>query len=289
MELTKVSEHAYYARGVAGIPTDNQGFVSNAGVVITDEGVVVFDALGTPALAELLLEKIRQVTDKPIVKVIVSHYHADHIYGLQVFQDLGAEIIAPEGVQKYLDSEVAMERLEERRSSLDPWVNEKTRLVVPDQFIKQESRFSLGGIEFIANVAGEAHSDADMTLYVATDKVLFSGDIIFEGRVAYIGDANTRHWLEILEHLELERLVALIPGHGQAAQDPNSAIKATRQYLAYMREHIGKAVQEMTDFEEVYENTDWSEFEKLPAFEAANRKNAYQVYLSMEREEMEEE
>ena len=57
-------------------------------------GVVIFDALGTPALSELLLEKIRAITDEPIVRVIVSHYHADHIYGLQVFEDLDAEILA---------------------------------------------------------------------------------------------------------------------------------------------------------------------------------------------------
>ena len=141
MELKQVSEHVYYVQGQAGIATDNEGFISNAGFVVTDEGVVVFDALGTPSLADLLLTKIRSVTDKKIIKVIVSHYHADHIYGLQVYKALGAQIIAPKGVMDYLSSPEAEERIEERRFSLEPWVNESTQLVVPDIIIDKPMTF----------------------------------------------------------------------------------------------------------------------------------------------------
>ena len=84
--------------------------------------------------------------------------------------------------------------------------------------------------------------------------------------------------------METSKLVALIPGHGPAAKDPNQAISMTRHYLAYIREAMGKAVVEMMSFDEVYAATDWSDFKDLPAFEAANRRNAYQVYLSMEEE-----
>ncbi|MGB5605884.1 MAG: MBL fold metallo-hydrolase, partial [Gammaproteobacteria bacterium] len=71
MALRQVSPHVYYVEGVPGVATDNQGFISNAGVIITGAGVVVFDALGTPSLAQLLLEKIRAITDEPVVRVIV--------------------------------------------------------------------------------------------------------------------------------------------------------------------------------------------------------------------------
>ena len=284
MTLQKVSEHVYYVEGAAGTALDNEGFISNAGFVVTPAGVVVFDALGTPSLAAMLLKQIRDVTDQPIVKVISSHYHADHIYGLQVFKELGAEIIAPAGANDYLNAPTAEERLEERRFSLDPWVNDKTYLVAPDVLLTESSQFELGGMIFVITTVGGALSDGDLTLYVEPDRVLFSGDIIFEGRVAYLGDANTRHWLEVLTQMETTKLVALIPGHGPAAKDPNQAISMTRHYLAFIREAMGKAVEEMTSFDEVYAATDWSDFKDLPAFEAANRRNAYQVYLSMEEE-----
>ena len=284
MELKPVSEHVYYVEGAAGIATENQGFISNAGVVVTGDGVVVFDALGTPALAELLVEKIQALTDQPIKKIVVSHYHADHIYGLQVFKRLGAEIVAPEGAQKYLDSTYAEERLDERRLSLDPWVNDDTHLVPADRYVSESESFRLGEVEFLISVLGGAHSDADLTLYVKTDRVLFSGDIIFEGRIAYIGDSDTKRWLETLEEMETAELVALIPGHGPAADEPNQALSATRRYLAFMREQMGAAVEQFMPFAQAYEAVDWSEWQDMPAFEAANRRNAYAVYLSMEQE-----
>jgi glyoxylase-like metal-dependent hydrolase (beta-lactamase superfamily II) len=284
MTLKQVSEHVYFAEGVPGVATDNQGFISNAGVIVTGAGVVIFDALGTPALGQLLLEKIRAITKEPIVRVIVSHYHADHIYGLQVFEDLDAEILAPVGAEKYLASDNASERLEERRFTLDPWVNDDTRLVYPNRYLDEGMQFRLGDVEFIVTVVGNAHSDGDLTLYVLPDRVLLSGDIIFEGRIPFVGDANTRHWAQVLERMETEQLVALIPGHGGVAANPNDAISLTRRYLSFLRDRMALAVEEFVPFDEAYAATDWSEFEQLPAFEEANRRNAYQVYLSMEAE-----
>ena len=287
MTLKQVSEHVYFVEGVPGIATDNQGFISNAGVIVTGAGVVIFDALGTPALGQLLLEKIRAITAEPLVRVIVSHYHADHIYGLQVFEDLNAEILAPAGAEKYLASDSARERLEDRRFTLDPWVNEDTRLVYPDRYLSEGRQFSLGDVSFTVTVVGNAHSDGDMTLYVMPDRVLFSGDIIFEGRVPFLGDANTKNWVQVLERMEKEQLVALIPGHGGVAENPNDVISLTRRYLSYLRHEMSLAVEDFVPFDEAYEEIDWSDFEQLPAFEETNRRNAYQVYLSLEAEMLE--
>ena len=284
MEVKQVSAHVYYVEGIPGIATDNEGFISNAGFVVTEEGVVVFDALGTPSLANELISQIRQITDQPIRRVIVSHYHADHIYGLQVFEELGAEISAPEGAQKYLQSEAAKERLEERQLSLEPWVNEDTRLVLPDVTVSKSDSFTLGDLTFTINYMGKAHSDGDLSMLVEPDKVLFSGDIIFEGRVPFVGNADTKNWLETLTKLETGGVKALIPGHGPASTNPQETIALTRAYLAYLREVMGAAVDEFIPFDEAYAEADWSRFEDLPAFEEGNRINAYQVYLSMEAE-----
>lgn len=284
MKLKKVSEHTYYVQGIPGVATDNEGFISNAGFVVSDDSVIVFDALGTPSLGVKLLKLIRTVTDKPVTKVIVSHYHADHIYGLQAFKDLGAQIIAPKGAMDYLNSPTAKQRLEERQFSLEPWVNEKTRLVAPDLIIDKTMKFKQGGLSFTLDVLGAAHSEGDLTLYVEPDRVLFSGDIIFEGRIPYLGDSNTKNWFMTLQQLETSKLVALIPGHGPAAKDPNQAISHTRNYLQKVRIVMGTAVANFEDFAVAYDRTDWSEFEKIPAFEQANRRNAYQVFLSMEQE-----
>lgn len=286
MQLHKVSERVYYVRGVPGIATDNEGFISNAGFVITSEGVVVYDTLGTPSLAKKLIQNIRTVTDKPIKTVVVGHYHADHIYGLQVFKEIGAEILAPIGYEEYMNSPFAEERLEERRFSLEPWVNEKTVLLHPDRIIEQSERFTLGDTKFTMSLLGSAHSQGDMTLYVENDKVLFSGDIIFEGRIPFLGNANTKNWLETLIKFETDNISALIPGHGPHAREPSKAITLTRHYLETVRQTMSDAVDELQPFDEAYAEADWSVFEKLPAFEAGHRRNVYQVYLSIEQEQL---
>jgi glyoxylase-like metal-dependent hydrolase (beta-lactamase superfamily II) len=267
--------------------TENQGFISNATAVVTDEGVVIVDTLSSPSLAEKFLGLLSEVTDKPVAKVILTHYHADHIYGLQVFEQLGAEIIAPAGFDAYLFSPHAEARLEERRESLSPWVNEATRLVEPDRVVSADERFRFGGVDFSITYLGPAHSDGDLAVLVEDDRVLISGDIIFEGRVPFTGSADTGHWLEVLKRLDTVDLAALIPGHGPAATDPNGAIALTLRYLSHVREVMSQAVEEMVPFDEAFEAADWSEFEQLPAYEATHRRNAYGVYLSLEAEQFE--
>lgn len=286
MELKQISDRVYYVQGKAGIATANEGFISNAGFVVTGEGVVVFDSLGTPSLGAELLRLVGTVTDQPVVMVVVSHYHADHIYGLQAFKEAGAKVLAPVGALAYFDSPYAQERLAQRRASLAPWVNETTRLVAPDELLEQDREISIGEVTLRLNLLGAAHSDGDLSMLVLPDGVLFSGDIIFEGRLPFVGDADTKRWAEALDGMQTEGLKALVPGHGPAARDPNQALAETRDYILYLRKVMGSAVEEMADFASAYDAADWSRYERMPAFEETNRRNAYQVYLGMERESM---
>ncbi len=286
MALIPLAKDIYYVKGVAGAATFNQGFISNAGVIITDEGVVLFDALGTPVLAKQLLGLIREKTDKPVKYVVVSHYHADHIYGLQVYKEQGATIIGPHGAAAYLNADNAEARLEERRVSLFPWVDEDTHLVPPDVTVSSDYQFKLGGKEFQIQHMGAIHSEGDMMLTVLPENVLFTGDLIFEGRIPFVGDADTKAWLITLGKLASSQPAALVPGHGPAAKDPRHALQFTRDYLAFLRNQLGAAVDDFVPFDEAYEAIDWSAYEGMPAFAEAHRPNAYQVYLALEQEGM---
>ena len=283
MKTKKVSKHVYFVQGKAGVPTDNAGFISNAGFIVTNDGVVVFDALGTPSLAARLLKEIRKVTSLPIRYVVVSHYHADHIYGLQVFKELGAKIIAPQGARLYLESSVADSLLETRRFELSPWVNQSTYLVNPDQYIEKNTQFSLGNINFKINLLGNAHSQGDLTLLVEPDNVLFSGDLIFEGRIPFVGQANIINWLKALDNMRNVNVSAVLPGHGPLAKDPNALINLTYGYLSLLKNSMQAAAKNWTPFAEAYSKIDWANYKDLPAFEAANRRNAYNVFLFMEQ------
>jgi len=283
----QVSQHGWYFQGEAGMASvANKGFMSNAGFVVTTDGVVVFDALGTPALGRAMIAAIRTVTPQPIRRVVVSHYHADHIYGLQEFKASGAEIWAHREAKRYLTSGQADERLAQRRTDLFPWVDEKTVVVPPDLWLDGDFAFRMGGLTFELIYSGGAHSPEDLLMYVVEDRLLFCGDLIFAGRLPYVGNADSAGWLKAMDRMIALAPAVVVPGHGPVSHDVARDLAGTRDYLAYLRATMGRAARDFEPFETAYAGTDWSKYSSLPAFEQANRANAYGTYLRMEQQEL---
>lgn len=281
----------YYSIGNTGVPSQtNEGNTSNGGFIVTDEGVVVFDALGTPSLGWALLEQIRKITDKPVRYVVVSHYHADHIYGLQAFKDhTGAVVIAQERAAEYRENdettdERADARLRQRQGALAPWVDERTRIVPPDLAFAERATLTLGGKRFVLLYAGPAHSASDMMMMVEPEGVLFAGDIVQNGRIPHMNsdDVDTTRWLAALKRVEGLKPRFIVPGHGEPSTEAGKAIAFTASYIADVRRVMRAAVESWTDFDAAYRAADWSAYDKLPAFAANNRGNAYRIFLELE-------
>jgi glyoxylase-like metal-dependent hydrolase (beta-lactamase superfamily II) len=283
----KVTERVYYVQGQPGIASAaNEGFNSNAGFVVTGAGVVVIDALGTPALGEALRQAIARVTSEPLRRVILTHYHADHFYGLAPLKQAGADVWAHAAAREYLESGEAERRREQRARDLFPWVDEKMAIIPPDRWLGENEAFTLGAVRFEIHHLGPAHSPEDLIVVLPGEGVVFSGDILFAGRIPFVGEADSRQWLERIARLLEMKPRIMITGHGELSRDPVRDLALTRDYLAYLRATMGKAVEDFVPFEEAYVKTDWSRFAKVPAFDAANRVNAYGTYLLMERESL---
>lgn len=281
----RVAKGIYYVQGLPAVGSaENGNFVSNAGIVITRNSVVLIDALGSPALAERLVQAVRTLTSLPISHVIVSHYHADHIYGLQVFKSLGARIIAQRAAAEYLASEVAARRLADSRITLAPWVDEHTRLVPADEWVDSSLRLSIGGVVFELQAAGPAHTADDLVVYLPQQRVLFSGDLFFRARLPFVGQSDSRSWLAALEALSRKDAAVVIPGHGPHSTQVATDLALTRDYLSHLRRTMGAAAREMLPFDEAYRQADWSRFEGVALFREVNRMNAYNTYLLMEQE-----
>jgi glyoxylase-like metal-dependent hydrolase (beta-lactamase superfamily II) len=125
-------------------------------------------------------------------------------------------------------------------------------------------------------------------LYVVEDRLLFSGDLIFAGRIPFVGNADSAGWLKAMDAMIALAPAVVIPGHGPASRDVGRDLVLTRDYLAYLRKSMGAAARDLEPFEDAYAKTDWSAFRTLPAFEQANRINAYGTYLLMEQELLKE-
>ena len=281
----QVAPHTYFVQGFPEMGSStNQNFISNAGFVVTPKGVVVVDALGSPTLAKKLIGEIARITPQKVVAVIVSHYHADHVYGLQEFKRIGAKIYAQGEGRNYLSSETAKQRLIASRIDFAPWVNANTSLISADVWIDKQFKLNIGGVEFFINRVGPAHAPEDLMVYVPSEKVLFAGDLVFRGRIPFVGNADSKGWLAALDEIERLNPDIVIPGHGNYSVKPVQDIAFTRGYLRYLRQSMSKAALDLDPFEEAYQQADWSEYEGMPLFKAANRMNAYNVYLSIQAE-----
>lgn len=280
-----VAEGVWMVQGASALGSPaNRNFISNAAFVVTPEGVVVVDALGSPVLARELLAAIARITPQPVRHVIVTHYHADHVYGLQEFKAAGATVTAHVDGRAYLHSENAALRLQASREELAPWVDEQTQLVAADRWITQTTRFSLGGVDFVLQPAGPAHTAEDLVVVLPRQGVLIAGDLVFRGRVPFVGQADSGRWIEALSRLLEHDPRIIVPGHGPASDSARQDLLLTRDYLVHLRRTMGEAARQLEPFEEAYARADWSRFESLPLFKAANRINAYNTYLLMERE-----
>jgi len=281
----QVAPHTYFVRGLPELGSSrNQNFISNAGFVITPKGVVVIDALGSPVLAKKLISEIKKLTSQKVVAVIVTHYHADHIYGLQEFKKIGAKIYAQNQGISYLSSETAKQRLIASRVDFAPWINAETKLIGADVWVDQSYSLTIGGVDFKISRVGPAHAPEDLMIDVPSEGVLFAGDLVFRGRIPFVGNADSKGWLSALDQIGRINPKIVIPGHGNYSINPAEDIRFTRDYLKYLRDAMTTAAINMDPFEEAYQQADWSEYEGMPLFRAANRMNAYNVYLSIQTE-----
>ena len=282
-----VADRVWMVQGFSALGSvANRNFISNAAFFSTRDGVVMIDALGSPALAEALIAEAERVTGQRVTDVIVTHYHADHVYGLQAFTARGVRVIAHAAGRDYLASDTAALRLAASRQELAPWVDEHTHLVRADLWIDADTELERGGERIELKHVGPAHTPEDLVVYLPARRVLFAGDLVFRGRIPFVGQADSRRWVAALDALRAAGPKVLVPGHGPVSTDAEADLRLTRDYLVYLREAMVEAAQNLEPFDEAYERVDWSRFSSLPLFGLANRMNAYNTYLLLERESM---
>ena len=188
----------------------------NTGVIIGDDSVLVIDAQATPRLADMVVEKIRTVSDKPIKHVVLSHYHAVRVLGASAYD--ASEIIASETChamihergQEDWDSEFArFPRLFEGHESIPG-------LTWPTQTFREKMTLHLGKRRVELMFLGRAHTAGDIVAFVPDEQVMFTGDIVEYHSACYCGDGHFNDWGGTLDRIAGFNPAAIAPGRGDA-------------------------------------------------------------------------
>ncbi len=276
---------------IAEIDQYNRGWNGNAGFVVTPDGVVVIDALGTPKLGQRMIATIRSVTDKPIRYLIITHNHPDHSYGAVAFRRLGGvRIIAHAGTLDYLRSEKIETSVAYRRSFI-PEDMVGFEGVEPDVLVAGERfsvyRFNLGGRKFEVYNVGKHHSFGDLVVYQVDQGVVWISDLAFNQRTTFMGDGNSRQAIEAQDWLlnKFSNARLMVPGHGSAQTPPFPMVTRTQSYIKRLREVMRRAIAEDVGLMSAVEQADFPDWRDTRLYELNQRANASFVYRELELEE----
>jgi glyoxylase-like metal-dependent hydrolase (beta-lactamase superfamily II) len=246
VSFTRLSDHAY-AYTAEGDP--------NTGVIVGDDAVMVVDTQATPAMAQDVLRRLREVTDKPVKYVVLSHYHAVRVLGASAYgaqaviasQDT-RDLIAERGAQD-MKSEI------ERFPRLFRDVDSIPGLTWPTIAFKGEMTVWLGTLQVKLLQPGRGHTKGDTVAWLPEEGILFSGDLVEAGATPYAGDAYFEDWPRTLDQLAALQPRQLVPGRGAALTTPQAvqqAIAGTRAFVSELYAHAKAGAAAGRDLRAVY-------------------------------------
>jgi glyoxylase-like metal-dependent hydrolase (beta-lactamase superfamily II) len=230
----------------------------NTGIIIGDDGVMVIDTQATPDMAQDVIRRIREITDKPIKYVVLSHYHAVRVMGASAYHadhiiasQATHELIAERG-QFDFDSEVG------RFPRLFQGVESVPGLTWPTLTFDSSMTLWMGKRRVELKHIGRGHTKGDIVVWLPEEKVLFSGDLVEFGATPYTGDAYLSDWPQTLANVRALGAEKLVPGRGDALTTPETveaAISGTQEFLTQMFESVKQGRAAGKELNQIYTET----------------------------------
>jgi glyoxylase-like metal-dependent hydrolase (beta-lactamase superfamily II) len=285
-----LTDNTYFLFGnIATLDEKNRGWNGNAGFIVTTEGVVVIDSLGTPKLGSRLIATIRSITSKPIKYLIVTHNHPDHAYGSSAFRQIdGITIIAHKGIIDYNHSATLQASVDYRRTLLPKDMEGFTPLKA-DIFMDAETfskkRIRLGEAVFDIYNTGTHHSYGDLIVHQVNERIIWLSDLAFNQRTTYMGDGDSAQILVAEDWLmdSFQDIQLMVPGHGSAQTPPFPMVSKTHDYVTRMRESMRKAVVNDVGLFDAVKNVEFEDWKDTRLYKQNQRANANFVYREMEK------
>ena len=250
ISFTRLSDHAY-AYTAEGDP--------NTGIIIGDDAVLVADTQATPAMAQDVIRRIREVTDKPIKYVVLTHYHAVRVLGASAYRP--EQIIASQDTYDLIVERGEADKASEIGRFPRLFSNVETvppGMTWPTITFNGKMTLWLGKLEVQLLQLGRGHTKGDTVVWLPQDRVLLSGDLVEFDATPYAGDAYFKDWPQTLDNVAALKPLSLVPGRGPAlvgAEQVSAGLAATGGFIADVRASVEAGVAAGKDLNAVYKET----------------------------------
>jgi glyoxylase-like metal-dependent hydrolase (beta-lactamase superfamily II) len=260
---------------------------SNAGFIVTGDGVVVVDALASPAQGEVLRRTISTVTSQPVRWVILTHHHPDHHFGAIVFKRQGAIVLAHPD-RRTLASENGEDQL------VSDWTGVLGLREMqgfefadrPDIPLSRDTTLHFGGHMVQIVVPSGPHTAGDLMVWMPVERVLFSGDILVEDGVTLMVDGSSAALMAALNDIDVLSPKQVVPGHGRIPSNPRALVELTRCYVVGLRARMRVAVESGMRMSRTLATFPPPDRDRPVSLKSRLRRNGERVYLELERNEM---
>jgi len=250
VSFAQISAHAW-AYTAEGDP--------NTGIVIGDDAVLVADTQATPAMAADVIRRIREVTDKPIRYVVLTHYHAVRVLGASAYRP--QEIIASQDTR-----DLIVERGEQDKASEIGRFPRLFRdvetvpagLTWPTMTFTGRMTLWLGKLEVQLLQLGRGHTKGDTVVWLPGERAMLAGDLVEFDATPYAGDAYFQDWPHTLERIAALQPLALVPGRGPALQGQAQVaqgLAGTRAFVSDLWASVKAGADAGRDLKTVYRET----------------------------------
>lgn len=223
----------------------NGGNIVNTGFIVTAEGVLVIDSGPSRRYGEAMRQAIARVTDKPLLKVMLTHHHPDHVLGNQAFSDV--PIAALPGTTALL-AEQGDAMAENMYRLVGDWMR-GTEVLLPTQSL-EPGMLEVGG-RTLQLLALSGHTGADLAILDVQSGVLFAGDLVFYQRALTTpGTPSLATWLADLDQLQQLPWKQIVPGHGPLASDA-APFAQMRDYLGWLDDVMRSGAEQGAEMNEL--------------------------------------
>lgn len=282
LPMEQISKNVYVHHGVhQDLSEGYHGDICNISFIVGSKGVAVIDTGGNYQIGLQLREAIRKVTQLPILYVINTHVHPDHIFGNAAFKQDQPTFV---GHAKLAD---AMDRRKDSYLRINQdWQGDAfagSEMVKPTLAVKNTMNIDIGERVLTLSAYPVAHTNTDLTVLDTTSKTLWTGDLLFVERTPSI-DGDIKGWLQVIDTLESSNARQAVPGHGAVPSDWKTALANEKRYLGLLLSDVRASIKKGEVMEKAMDSAAASEKDKWVLFDIVNRRNVNTIYPALEWE-----